>query len=113
MGKLILALIVFFVFYGLVLIFYKPKTKESGLDVVIFEINEGFGYKILNKDKILIKQDFIPAIPEKKAFQNIRDAELVANLVKHRIIHGQSPVIQIKDLENLNINIMYTPDRPQ
>tara|TARA_R110002050_G_scaffold223338_1_gene359129 strand:- start:48505 stop:48840 length:336 start_codon:yes stop_codon:yes gene_type:complete len=79
----------------------NPKLSSD-----IFVVGNGYGYKIAYKDRILIKQDFIPAVHGENPFRNQKEAKLVAQLVKNRLLKGESPVVSLKDLANLNIAIL-------
>ena len=112
MDKLILVLIIAFVVYGLALVFYTPPKKSADLQIVVYQIDDGFGYQISHRDKILIKQDHIPAIEEKKVFYSQKDAEQVALLVKSRLDQGESPLINIKDLKTMDIQLKHQSNDP-
>tara|TARA_R110000796_G_scaffold88850_2_gene191790 strand:+ start:57516 stop:57860 length:345 start_codon:yes stop_codon:yes gene_type:complete len=100
---LTLLVIVLLLFSGLFLLSNKSKSDAS-LYTEVFIVGNGYGYKIVNaKDRILIKQDFIPAVQGEYPFKTKNDAKLVAELVKKRLLKVKSPVISINDLSNLKI----------
>lgn len=71
----------------------------------IYEVKKGYGYKIISDDKVLIKQDFIPAIPGKIPFNSYIEAQMVAQLVIEKILKKEDPKIKKKDIENLEITV--------
>lgn len=105
---LILVLGIAFAYYFLIVILivlnikFKPNEKY---EVEVYEVNNGYGYSIKDENKIVIKQDFIPAISGKKAFCNAKDARKVAEVVKLKIVEGKTPTIVLNDLKNLNLDL--------
>ena len=75
------------------------------IDITIYEIDNGYGYSISSKNKVLIRQNFIPVIETKQPFSNIGDAQSIANLVKKRIENKQNPRITKEDLNLLEISL--------
>jgi len=86
---------------------YKERkiSDTSGIKISIQNIDNGFGYSISSKNKILIRQNFIPAIEDKQPFSSFNDAQSVANLVKRRIENRQNPRITKEDLDLLEISL--------
>lgn len=95
----------------LALFFLLENSKEkeirdsSRINISIYRVDNGFGYSISNNNKILIKQNYIPAIKTKQPFSNFNDAQSIANLVKKRIENRQSPRITKEDLDSLKIRL--------
>lgn len=81
------------------------KEKKSEFKVQVVATQSGFGYQILNGKKIIIKQDFIPAVQGDKPFATAKDAQLIGNLVAQKLSNGESPVVHLKEIENLNITL--------
>lgn len=86
----------------LIIVFYPNKNDDS-FTIKVIEVENGFGYTILYKNKMLIKQETIPVIETKNAFCNKKDALAIANIVKYRLENGLSPAITALDLKNNNI----------
>ncbi|CAM4206222.1 DUF4907 domain-containing protein [Zobellia nedashkovskayae] len=82
------------------------KLYTKGLHTEVLQVDEGYGYKILYDDKILVKQDFIPAIQGKKSFESEKEAMLVGNVVLRKIEKGEDPYISVLELKDLKINIL-------
>ncbi|WP_342155396.1 DUF4907 domain-containing protein [Joostella sp. CR20] len=73
------------------------------MDTEIINVEDGYGYEIYYKEKLLIKQKYIPAIATQKSFKTKQDAQKVALLVAQKIKKKQKPVVQITELDSLNI----------
>ncbi len=77
--------------------------QKDPVTTSVFEIENGFGYLIVSQDKILIKQENIPAIQLQKPFCSKEDALKTAQLVKDKIVKNQSPTVTVEELLNLDI----------
>jgi hypothetical protein len=112
-GKKIMTICLLTVTLGLIilLVFYSEK-KEGDPSPYINEIQVtgGWGYELIYNDKILIHQEFIPAIPGKYAFQDRADAQKVGQLALIRLLQGHRPIITIQDLDSLNIKYPELPN---
>ena len=66
----------------------------------------GFGYNILVDGSIFIHQATIPSLPGNKAFDSKEKAELVANLVSHKLKNNiMPPSVSKEELDSLKILI--------
>jgi hypothetical protein len=66
----------------------------------------GFGYNILVDGSIFIHQATIPSLPGNKAFDSKEKAELVANLVSHKLKNNiMPPSVTKAELDSLKILI--------
>ena len=83
----------------------NDNKNDSYFKIEIHKVKNGYGYSLSSYDKILIKQDFIPALQKKYPFCTFEDAYNVATLVKERFVKNQNPKIILIDLENLNVGI--------
>ncbi|MFI8605757.1 DUF4907 domain-containing protein [Cellulophaga baltica] len=81
-------------------------NTTPALDSEVFTVKGGFGYQIQAKDRIIIKQEYIPAVQGAVPFTSEKDAQLVSSLVINKLLHNESPVITLNDLENLNIEVL-------
>lgn len=79
--------------------------NNSEYSVKSFKINQGWGYDIALNNRIIIKQNVIPTLSNKKNFSSQADALKVGNLVLDRIKQNLSPTITKKDLILLEISI--------
>ena len=65
---------------------------------------QGFGYNILVDGAIFIHQTSIPAVPGNNVFATKEKAELVANLVIHKLQNNiMPPSVSKHELDSLNI----------
>jgi len=78
---------------------------KEHLDVKSIKTKNGWGYTILQNDKILIKQTIIPVISESKSFNSEDDALKVADLVVKKLNQNISPSVTKNDLILLKIKI--------
>ncbi|CAM4263453.1 DUF4907 domain-containing protein [Zobellia roscoffensis] len=85
--------------------FSAGEAKQKGLHSEVIEVGEGFGYQILHADKILVKQEFIPAIQGELPFNTEKEAQLIGDEVLKKIKKGEAPFITVSELKNLNITI--------
>lgn len=90
---------------AIVWIFSKYPDTNKTLYAEVFISGNGYGYAIKTKNKILIKQNFIPAVKGEKPFKTERDAKLVSELIVNRMLNQKSPVITAKDLDSLKISL--------
>lgn len=65
----------------------------------------GWGYYIINNEKIIIKQTVIPVISKNKSFRTEEEALKVGNLVLQKLKDDLSPTVTKKDLFLLAIKI--------
>ena len=70
-----------------------------------FKVENGWGYTILHKDKVFIKQDVIPGIPDKKPFATKKDAVIVGKLVIEKLKNKKMPSISYKELQVSGVSL--------
>lgn len=80
---------------------FKPNTE---IEVEVYTVYNGYGFLLNENGKVIIKQDFIPVIPEKKVFCTSQDAKKTGNLVKQKIIDKKNPAITMSELKQLNLD---------
>jgi len=83
--------------------FFLSMTTEP-ITTAIFKVENGFGYIISSKGKILINQENIPAIQEQRPFCSEKDAKKIAELVKKKMINKESLGITLKELGQQGIH---------
>lgn len=95
-----LALSVFFLF--------KHEKREQTLPLYskVIKLGEGYGYQIFLNDKLLVQQEFIPAVKGKTPFQSEKDAEKVAKRVIAKIHGKTSPEISLQELNQMDIVLL-------
>lgn len=85
-----------------VFLFISCANKQQ-YKVHVFSVKSGYGYTIKYGDKIIIKQNNIPAISKKKEFCTVNDAKKVANLVLLKLQEKQNPSVSLSELKSLQI----------
>lgn len=70
-----------------------------------FQTKSGWGYSILYKDKIIIKQSIIPVISDNKSFSTQEDALKTAYLVVEKLSQNLSPTVTKNELILLKIKL--------
>lgn len=75
------------------------------LEYHVFPVNvdEGWGYEISNGDRVVIKQNQIPAMEGNSSFKTQKDAENVAKLVLNKIKMNETPSVTKEELRQLKI----------
>lgn len=98
----------FVLFYGVSMYIATPKNKTETTQQLrseVFEVGGGYGYHILNGDKVVIEQKFIPAIAGEKSFLTAGEAKIISDLVVSKLKNNDSPTISPVEIHNLNITI--------
>ena len=101
-GFAFLVLFVVFIYLFIYVGFLNKNTQQYS--TAIHKVDTGFGYTIKYNDKILIKQDFIPAIQKKLSFCTEQDAQKIADVVKNKILKKENPSIFLAELQELKIS---------
>ena len=97
--KVLLKLVLVFI------ILTSCKEPREILTSEVYKIKNGYGYKIILKDKVIIKQNCIPAIQGNIPFCDSLDALKVSQIVIKKIKSKKMPSIQAEDLMKLKIKI--------
>ena len=80
-------------------------NKSNPYETEVFSIENGYGYQIKYNAKLLIKQNYIPAINLNKTFCTAEDADRVARLVSQKLYNKENPQITLENLNQLNVNL--------
>ena len=90
----------------IVTVFFQIKSNaNSSYNTRIYTVNMGYGYEISLDNKILIKQDIIPAISDQHTFCTQEDALKIANLVVTKLKNKQNPRITKEELKTNAITL--------
>lgn len=84
---------------------FASCAKKEALTAASFKTNSGWGYTIVYKEKILIKQSIIPVVSNAKSFETESDALKVAALVKQKLKQNLSPTVTKNELILLKIKL--------
>lgn len=74
--------------------FSSPKIQSSDIKpftIKTFEVNDGWGYSVLIRDKEIIRQEMIPAVQQQSAFLNRKDAYTAAVLMIRKLKEKKTP----------------------
>lgn len=80
------------------------NTSQAGIKVRTYQVQEGWGYQILLKDKVYIDQPFIPVLQGKVAFPDKRSAHQAGKLVKQKLVNHKLPTLTKEDLKTLELD---------
>ncbi|RXP61381.1 DUF4907 domain-containing protein [Lutibacter sp. HS1-25] len=95
----------FIVSIFLVSVFLMSCTpKKSVYTLKVFEVEQGWGYSIFQREKLIIKQQHIPSINGQKHFKSKKDAYTIGMLVIDKLKHHSIPTITAKEIKN-NISL--------
>ncbi len=93
-------------FFGLMKFAPEQILDTPSFETTIIVVEDGYGYQVSKNNKLIIRQEYIPAINTKQAFGTIKDAQLLADLVVYKLKKGRSPVVASSELDDLNIVIL-------
>lgn len=77
-------------------LFCAPPDK--GLHYEAVQVDNGYGYMILNGKDTLIYQPYIPAVGRRMAFGTKEDALKIGKLVCGKLKEGESPAISREEI---------------
>ena len=80
---------------------YFLEKQGSEYSYRVYELEKGFGYQILNNDKLLIQQDFIPTINGYKAFGTKEQARKAAIMMIDKLQAKQRPTLTEQEIKQL------------
>ncbi|WP_431123283.1 DUF4907 domain-containing protein [Flagellimonas flava] len=80
----------------------KPEDNAY-LRPEVVKIEEGYGYLIWVGEKLLVKQESIPAINGEIPFQSYGDARKVSVLVASKLKNRINPEVSVEELRKLNV----------
>lgn len=81
------------------------QGKKSDIMVKTIGIENGFGYEILENSHLIIKQDYIPVLTGNQSFCTEKDAKVVGEIIKNKIVNNESPSISYKELVESKISL--------
>lgn len=83
---------------------FYPRDS-SAISTEVIAIPGGYGYVLKNGNKVLIKQQIIPAISNTSPFCTYDDARAVAFLVRKKMLKGETPAITKEELKALHVRL--------
>lgn len=79
------------------------SVRDGGLALKTYQVENGWGYSIALKGKVIINQPFIPAVEGRKPFESKSDAAKTGRMVMKKIRKGEMPTITIEELKKAGI----------
>ncbi len=78
----------------------KGPQLNGNTDITktVYQVGNGWGYRIYANGKIFIQQDFVPAVAGKNPFKTKEDAEKIAKLVMVKLQLHQRPFVTENEL---------------
>lgn len=75
------------------------NISANEYDLETYKVENGWGYNIFKKNKVIIKQDIVPGLPVKKPFATEKDAIIVGKLMVEKLKNKKIPSISYKELQ--------------
>ena len=82
--------------------FYFGHKKN--IDYKIFHAPSGWGYDILVDKKLIIHQECVPVLAQKKGFATEESAKAVAKVVVQKLRNNEQPTITYAELTHVSHN---------
>jgi uncharacterized protein DUF4907 len=82
--------------------FYLGHKKN--IDYKIIHTSSGWGYDILVDKKLIIHQECVPVLAEKKGFPTEESAKAVAKVVVQKLKNNEQPTITYDELTQVSHN---------
>ena len=92
------------IIFGITALEFIATKSKSDYELLVDKYEDGWRYNIHYNDKLLIKQNYIPGIPNQKTFTSKREAERIGYLVINRLEMNDSPSITKADLDKNQID---------
>jgi len=103
LAYILIAVVTGFLFLRFTDYSFSTTKSKTPLNSEIFKIGDGYGYQIELKDRVLIKQEYIPILEGKQPFTTAEDAKRTANKVITKLLKKESPILTISELKELQI----------
>lgn len=81
--------------------FFIEQPLKTGYEV--FVLPKGWGYRIIQNNKVFIQQEQIPAVQGYAFFQTKQDAENTAKLVTRKMKDHELPMVSIAELDSMGV----------
>lgn len=102
--KIFLAIVLLISVVVIKVVLSNNKT-ETNYTIKVFQIEKGWGYSIFKDEKIIIRQDVVPSIQERKHFKNKEDALNCGKIMLKKLQQHKIPSITVKELKENNIHL--------
>ncbi|WP_157986524.1 DUF4907 domain-containing protein [Chitinophaga alhagiae] len=84
-------------------LFFSCREKADTLRLAPVRTGNSWGYHIQHNGRPFIYQVEIPAVAGHHPFSSKEEAMRVGRLVLHKLRHGQSPAVSLRELDSLNV----------
>ncbi|MGD8780529.1 MAG: DUF4907 domain-containing protein [Ignavibacteria bacterium] len=81
----------------------SAEEENSGLNIEVIDLGNGWGYKISRNNKMFIYQDNIPAINGNYKFPTKAAAKAAATLVRDKLLSKELPSLSIEELIEIGV----------
>jgi hypothetical protein len=88
-----------------VLVFVVFFKGRDNLRLQTFRTDNGWGYAIFEKDRVFIRQPYIPAIEGKRPFNTKSDARKAGRIIMNKLNKGSDPSVTKDELNKAGIRI--------
>lgn len=82
------------------ILFVSCNSNESNFSIKVFEVENGWGYSIFEQEKLIIRQQYIPAINHQTHFKTKKDALTIGTIVIEKLKLHKAPSISSEELKN-------------
>lgn len=97
--SIIAALVAFTLIFGIA----KGQKDAPEFNYSIGKTVDGYFYAITQKDQLLIRQEYIPAVPGIQKIKTHEEARRIAKYIVNKLEKGEEPLISKNELRKLNI----------
>ena len=80
---------------------YRSNTHKKIIGYQIFHVRSGWGYDIIMEGKLVIHQEYIPVISQKKEFPTETKARQTAELVVSKLKNNKFPTLSETEVEQI------------
>lgn len=89
--------------FFIALFYLSHSKKEPEFSSFIYKTKSGWAYNIQFNHKVIIQQEFIPAVQGSHPFESESDARHTSELVIHKLMKRQLPSISMQELDSLHV----------
>ncbi len=85
-------------------IYQYSQPEKSDIRYEVFNSDNGWAYRIIQHDKIVIQQEQIPAVTGYHYFKKKKDAVNTAKLITEKMRNHQIPMVYIAEIDSMGIS---------
>jgi hypothetical protein len=91
------------IFITILFIILTQCQVNNKFDCRVIKVENGWGYELFSKNKIIIHQEIIPVVEGNSPFLSRSDARKTGKLALYKLSTGKIPMITSRDLDSLGI----------